>query len=176
MVKAHPIPSTQPYLNHDTLTQDQQARHLGVKQETVMNLGHPYPVSRLTENPAAVVDYTNNDVGKKMLRQSRSVGVYEKFRDPKDGTPNQQNLDRWSDYARSNSYHGKDGKDAPMRDGGRSSVPSAAREKDSDGYLPARRIGVRTSTVPRRVWAGSRNRESIEIEPWHGASTAGAMQ
>src|SRR6516164_4821717 len=74
MVKAHPIPSTQPYLNHDTLTQDQQARHLGVKQETVMNLGHPYPVSRLTENPAAVVDYTNNDVARKCC-VSRAVSA-----------------------------------------------------------------------------------------------------
>jgi hypothetical protein len=66
--KAHPIRNTQPYLDHETLTQDQQAAYLGVKQETVKNLGHDVPVSRLTENPAGMVDYTNNDIGKRVVR------------------------------------------------------------------------------------------------------------
>jgi hypothetical protein len=137
--KAHPIRNTQPYLHHETLTQDQQAAYLGVKEETVKNLGHDTPVSRLTENPAGrMVDYADNDVSKGIVRgPARSQGVYGKFRDPQSGIAQQNNLDRWSDYAKSNSYHGGHGEgvEPKMRDQGRNSVPSPARSKDSDGYL-----------------------------------------
>jgi len=105
---AHPIRPTQPYLNHETLTQDQQAKFLGVKEETTMNLGHPVPVSRLTDNPVGYPRDYENGPAARVINETRSVGVYGKFRDPQDGTSRQQNLDRWSDYARSNSYHGRD--------------------------------------------------------------------
>jgi hypothetical protein len=102
--KAHPIRPTQPYLNHETLTQDQQAKFLGVKQETTMNLGHPVPVSRLTENPVGYPKDYEQGPAARVINEPRSVGVYQKFADPKDG----HDLNRWADYARSNSYHGRD--------------------------------------------------------------------
>ena len=106
--KAHPIRPTQPFLNHETLTQDQQAKFLGVKQETTMNLGHPVPVSRLTENPVGrPLDYENGPAAR-VINERRSQGVYGKFRDPQSGISSEQNLDRWAGYARSNSYHGRD--------------------------------------------------------------------
>jgi hypothetical protein len=136
--------STQPYLNHDTLDQKQQARHLGVKEETVCNLGHPVPVSRLTENPAGrMVDYANNDVSKGIVRgPARSVGVYGSFKNPTSGISSEQNLSRWSGYASANTEvtrgqaHGPGpGKDPPMSDDSR--MPAAG--KDSDGYLQSTR-------------------------------------
>ena len=99
--------STQPYLNHDTLTQGQQARFLGSKPETVSNLGHPTTVDKLTENPVRPIDYEGGPA-RHIIDERRSVGVYQKFSDPKSGVSTAQNLDRWSDYARSNSYHGRD--------------------------------------------------------------------
>ena len=53
------------------------------------------------------------------------------------GIANEGNLDRWSDYAKSNSYHRGPGpgKEPPASDAGRRSVPAEARSKDSDGYL-----------------------------------------
>jgi hypothetical protein len=137
--KAHPIRDTQPYLHHDTLTQDQQAAYLGVKQETVLNLGHPVPISEIEQNPADMADYTNNDVGKQIVRgPPRSAGVFGSFKDPKSGiSTNEQNLDRWADYARSNSYHGGHGEgvEPTVRDPRGGTVPSEARNKGSDGYL-----------------------------------------
>src|SRR5262249_51402097 len=97
--------SKQPYLNHDTMTQAQQSRFLGRSVERTKNLGHDSTVDRLTENPAGMIDYANNDVSKGVVRgPPRSRGVYGKFANPEDGRSTQQNLDRWSDYARSNSY------------------------------------------------------------------------
>jgi hypothetical protein len=100
--------STQPYLNHDTLTQAQQARFLGSKPERTKNLGHDSTVDRLTQNPVGYPRDYENGPAARVINETRSVGVYGKFRDPQDGTSRQQNLDRWSDYARSNSYHGRD--------------------------------------------------------------------
>jgi hypothetical protein len=119
--KAHPIRDTQPYLNHETLTQDQQAKFLGVKEETVMNLGHPVPISEIAEHPAPdVKNYDSGDTGRVVRGPARSVGVYGRFKNPESGISNQSDLDRWSDYARSNSYHGKDPK---------------GRGEGSDGHL-----------------------------------------
>jgi hypothetical protein len=131
--KAHPIRSTQPYLHHETLTQDQQAKFLGVKEETTLNLGHPVPISEIEKNPAGrMVDYANNDVSKGVVRgPARSQNVYGKFRDPKDG----HDFAGWASYAREGSDHGKSAKPPTVRDPRGSSVPSAARNKDSDGYL-----------------------------------------
>jgi hypothetical protein len=137
---AHPIRPTQPYLNHDTLTQDQQARHLGVKQETVMNLGHPVPISEIERNPIGYPRDYENGPAKHIINEPRSQGVYGRFKNPQDGTSTQANLDRWSGYAKANSYtgHGNKeglGKPPSVRDPRGSTVPSAARNKDSDGYL-----------------------------------------
>jgi hypothetical protein len=128
----------QPFLDHETLTQGQQAKFLGHKPETVMNLGHPTTVDRLTENPVGrPLDY-ENDAAARITNETRSVGVYGKFRDPQSGiSTNEQNLNRWADYARSNSYHRGPGpgKEPTMRDPRGTTVPSAARTKDSDGHL-----------------------------------------
>ena len=84
-------------------------------------------------------DYANSRASESVVDgPARGQGVYRKFANPQSGiSTNQQNLDRWADYARSNSYHRGHGEgvDPKMRDQGRSSVPSAARSKDSDGYL-----------------------------------------
>jgi hypothetical protein len=151
MAKAHPIRPTQPYLNHDTLTQDQQARHLGVKEETVKNLGHDMPVSRLTENPVGYPRDYENGPAALVINEKRSQGVFGKFADPKDGRSTQANLDRWSDYAKANSYtgHGNKaglGKPPSVRDPRGGTVPSAARNKASDGYLAS------PKNLNRKAW------------------------
>jgi hypothetical protein len=138
---AHPIRSTQPYLDHETLTQDQQARHLGVKQETTMNLGHPVPVSRLTENPLGrMQNYDSADTTRTFRDPPRLQGVYRKTADPRSGISSADNLKDWSQRSTANSYtgHGNKagtGKEPTVRDPRGSTVPSAARNKDSDGYL-----------------------------------------
>jgi hypothetical protein len=129
--------NTQPYLDHDTLTQREQAKHLGVKEETVCNLGHPVPVSKLTENPVGYpLDYQPPSAAR-VINEPRSQGVYGRFKNPQSGIAEQGNLDRWAGYARSNSYHRGPGpgKEPTVRDPRGSTVPSAARNKDSDGYL-----------------------------------------
>jgi hypothetical protein len=71
------------------------------KPDPVRNLGHKATNATLTRNPAGMVDYANNDVSKGVVRgPPRSVGVYQKFSDPKDG----HDLKGWANYARSNSY------------------------------------------------------------------------
>jgi hypothetical protein len=123
---------TQPYLNHDTLTQREQAKHLGVKEETVMNLGHPVPVSQLTEHPAPhVKNYDSGDTGRVVRGPARSQSVYGRFRDPKDGTSTSENLSRWAGYAHAGSYQGGDGtgKEVSMPD------PRGRHSNESDGYL-----------------------------------------
>ena len=130
--KAHPIRDTQPYLNHETLTQDQQAKFLGVKEETVMNLGHPVPISEIAEHPAPdVKNYDSGDTGRVVRGPARSQSVYGRFRDPKDGTSASENLSRWSDYAHAGSYQRGDGtgKEVSMPD------PRGRRDEGSDEYL-----------------------------------------
>jgi hypothetical protein len=126
-------------IDHYTLDQFEQERHLGIGHERTKNLGHDWRESEIEQNPAGrMVDYANNDVSKGVVRgPARSQSVYGKFRDPQSGIANERNLDRWSNYATAGSYRGGDGtgKDVTMRDQGRRSVPSEARNKDSDGYL-----------------------------------------
>ena len=75
-----------------------------MKEETVRDLGHPVPVSKLTENPVRYpVDYESGPAAR-VINETRSVGVYGRFDNPKDG----HDLSGWADYARSNSYHGRD--------------------------------------------------------------------
>jgi hypothetical protein len=97
--------SQQPYLNHDIKTQGQQARFLGSTPEQVRNLGHPSTVDRLTESPVGYPKDYEQGPAARVINEKRSVGVYQRFADPKDGRSTQQNLDRWADYARSNSYN-----------------------------------------------------------------------
>jgi len=102
--------STQPYLNHDTLTQAQQAKHLGTREEVVLNLGHPVPVSRLPDNPVGYPRDYEQGPANQVINEKRSQGVYQRFSDPKDGRSTAENLAKWSGYAHSNSYDGKDPK------------------------------------------------------------------
>jgi hypothetical protein len=102
------------------------------KPDPITNLGHKG--KPLTKNPAGrMVDYANNDVSKGVVRgPARSQSVHGRFRDPKDG----HDFAGWASYAREGSNHGKSAKDPVMRDPRpRGSVPSAARNKDSDGHL-----------------------------------------
>jgi hypothetical protein len=109
------------------------------KLDPSRNLGHRSKSTEaaLTKNPAGrVVDYTNNDVGKGIVRgPARGQSVYGKFRDPKDG----HDFAGWASYAREGSYTGHGNKEGPGKEPTvreeRRSVPSAARNKDSDGYL-----------------------------------------
>src|SRR5262249_27917334 len=89
--------------------QGQQARFLGSKPEAVMNLGHASTVDKLTENPARMIDYADSHASEGVVRgPERSQGVYGRFKNPESGISAEGNLDRWADYARSNSYHGSD--------------------------------------------------------------------
>jgi hypothetical protein len=109
------------------------------RPDPVRNLGHKATDASLTKNPAGrMVDYTSGDQGKRIARgPERSASVYGKFANPQSGIANERNLSRWSGYAHAGSYQGGDGpgKDPPQSDGQRRSVPSEARNKDSDGYL-----------------------------------------
>jgi hypothetical protein len=120
-------------IDHYVLDQFEQEKHLGIGHERTKNLGHDWRESEIEKNPAGrMVDYTNNDVGKDMLRQpSRLQGVYGKCGDPQSGISSEQNLNRWSDYATKGSYHGGPGpgKDPTMRD------PRGRHSNESDGYL-----------------------------------------
>ena len=112
------------------------------RPDPVRNLGHKATDASLTKNPAGrVQDYTNH-AGEGIVRgPARSVGVYGSFKNPTSGiSTNEQNLDRWAGYAKANSYTGRSqvagpGEDPPVSDDSRRLVPSAAREKGSDGYL-----------------------------------------
>src|SRR5215472_13338416 len=93
--------STQPYLDHDTLTHSQQAKHLGVKEETVMNLGHPVPVSKLADSPVGYPpNYENSN--RVVDGPKGQTGVYGRFDSPKDG----HDFSGWASRSESNSYMG----------------------------------------------------------------------
>ena len=121
-------------IDHYVLDQYEQEKHLGIGHEMTKNLGHDWRESEIEQNPAGrMVDYANNDVSKGVVRgPAHSQGVYQKFADPKDGTSTSENLSRWSDYARSNSYTGHDHKAGP---GVPPSMPDP-RERAATGYRP----------------------------------------
>jgi hypothetical protein len=102
--------STQPFLDHETLTQAQQARFLGSKPERTKNLGHDSTVDRLTQSPVGYPRDYENGPAARVINETRSVGVYGRFKDPKSGISSADNLSRWSGLAHSNSYDGKDPK------------------------------------------------------------------
>jgi hypothetical protein len=91
--------STQPYLNHDTLTQAQQARFLGSKPETVSNLGDDTTVDKLTENPVRKVpNYENSN--RVVEGPTGQTGVYTRFDSPRDG----HDFSGWASRTGSNTY------------------------------------------------------------------------
>jgi hypothetical protein len=105
------------------------------KPDPVRNLGHKATDASLTKNPAGrMVDYTNNDIGKKMLRQpSRLQGVYTSCSDPRSGISSQGNLDKWANYSTKDSYHGKDPKGRGAgSDGHLAPLPEASTKNWAD--------------------------------------------
>jgi hypothetical protein len=132
--------TTQPYLDQDTLTQREQAKRLGVKEETVMNLGHRVKQDDLSRHPLdRVQNYDSGDTARTFRDPPRLQGVYGKCNDPKSGISAKQNIDAWAKRATANSYDGHHHKAGPgvaptVRDD-RRSVPSEARNKGSDGHL-----------------------------------------
>ena len=121
-------------IDHYVLDQFEQEQHLGVGHEMTKNLGHDWRESEIEKSPAGkLMNYDSADTAR-IINEPRSQGVYGKFRNPQDGTSTQQNLDRWADYAKSNSYtgHGNKagvGKDPTMPD------PRGRHSNESDGYL-----------------------------------------
>jgi hypothetical protein len=107
---AIPTRNTQPYLNHETLTQDQQAKFLGVPQETTLNLGHPCPVSAVMDNPVKMpTEYTQGPAKRSLTESDRpGKGVYGSFPDPKTGLSTDfTSLENWQKFASANSYGSK---------------------------------------------------------------------
>jgi hypothetical protein len=112
-------------------------------------------VSRLSVNPPPpfirilpeflTVPPTTNPEPYSTLIVPAFAPVYGRFRDPKDGTSRQENLDRWSDYARSNSYHRGPGpgKEPTMPD---------PRER-SAGYRPGDGKGSDGQLASTKNWA-----------------------
>src|SRR6516225_10761412 len=110
------------------------------KPDPVRNLGHKASDRSLTKNPAGrIVTYDTAPQAERQIKegQKNTQGVYQKHSPIKSGISTAENLRDWSNYAKSNSYHrgGGPGKDPPQTDGQRCSVPSAARDKDSEGHL-----------------------------------------
>jgi len=100
--------SDQPYHDHDVKSQAEQARWLNSKVERVKNLGHDTTIDKLTQNPVGYPKDYEQGPAARVINERRSIGVYGKFEDPQSGISASENLDRWADYARSNSYDGRD--------------------------------------------------------------------
>lgn len=114
---AHPIRPNQPYVNHETLMQDQQARFLGVEQETVLNLGHPCPVSEITEHPikSGPTEYTGGPAERAVHESDRKGhGIYGSFADNQSGFSTEDNLKGWAGYASANSRVGPNSMKEPI--------------------------------------------------------------
>jgi hypothetical protein len=117
------------------MSQKEQSEFLGRDEEVLSNLGYPAKESELTRHPLGKVhDYQNHASERVVRGPARSQGVYGKFRDPQSGiSTNQQNLDRWAGYARSNSYTGHGNKAGP----GKEPTMPDPRERSTAGYRPA---------------------------------------
>jgi len=113
------------------------------KPDPVRNLGHKASDRSLTKNPAGrVVTYDTAPQAEREIKEGQrlTTGVYGRHVPIKSGISSADNLRVWSKYSTSNSYTSRGnkaglGKDPTVRDPRGSSVPSAARNKDSDGYL-----------------------------------------
>ena len=101
--------NTQPFLDHDKLTQAEQAKFLGVKEETTCNLGHRVPVSQLTQSPVSGYpsEYIKGVPNGFITESDKgSHGVYHSFKDAQSGLSTPENLSRWAGYASANSRVG----------------------------------------------------------------------
>jgi|SRR6516162_930564 hypothetical protein len=112
------------------------------KPDPVRNLGHKASDRSLTKNPAGrVVTYDTAPQAEREIKEGQrlTTGVYGRHVPIKSGISTADNLRAWSKYAKSNSYTGHGAKDGPGREppvrDDRRSVPSAARDKGSDGHL-----------------------------------------
>jgi hypothetical protein len=128
-------PHTAPEHNHAVLSQAEQSKWLGVKDEVVTNLGHRSTQDDLTRNPAPFVqNYDSADTKSTFRDPAKLQGVYGKCNDPKSGISAEQNIDAWAKRATANSYtgHGNKagtGRDPTMPD------PRGRHSNESDGYL-----------------------------------------
>jgi hypothetical protein len=122
-------------IDHYTLDQYEQERHLKIGHERTKNLGHDWRESEIEKNPAGrMMNYDSADTARTFRDPAKLQGVYGKCNDPKSGISTQQNIDAWSQRATANSYtgHGNKagpGKDPTMRD------PRGRHTNESDGYL-----------------------------------------
>jgi hypothetical protein len=110
------------------------------RPDPVRNLGHKATDASLTKNPAGrIVTYDTAPQAERQIKEGQRLtqGVYRRHAPIKSGISSADNLQAWSKYSRSNTYDGGPGpgREPTMRDQGRSSVPSPARSKDSDGHL-----------------------------------------
>jgi hypothetical protein len=96
--------STQPYLDHDAMTEAEQSRFLGRGVERTKNLGHDSTVDRLTENPSKKARNYEPNSNRVIDGPSRSAGVYQRFADPQSGISSEQNLNKWSSYSQAGTY------------------------------------------------------------------------
>lgn len=99
----------QPNLEHEILTQAEQAKHLGVKQERLMNLGHPCLVQDIAKHPLGshIDEYTQGPAKRALTESDRpGHGVFGSFADAQSGFSTNENLKSWSGYASANSQVG----------------------------------------------------------------------
>jgi hypothetical protein len=99
--------TTQPFLDHDTLDQVAQAKFLGSKPETLLNLGHPCSVADIAKHPLGKpVNYDTAPQAERQISegQRHTTGVYQKHSPIKSGISTADNLRSWGDYSRSNTY------------------------------------------------------------------------
>jgi hypothetical protein len=119
-------------IDHYVLDQFEQEKHFGIGHEMTKNLGHDWRESEIEKNPAGrMMNYDSADTARTFRYPAKLQGVYGKCNDPRSGISQQQNLDRWADYATKDSYHRGPGpgKEPTMRD------PRGKHSNESDGYL-----------------------------------------
>jgi hypothetical protein len=126
-------PHTAPEHGHAVLTEAQQAKYLGRRNELVSNLGHPSRQDDLTRHPLSKTqNYDTADTERTFRDPAKLQGVYGKRNDPKSGISAEQNIDAWAQRAAANSYHRGHGEgvDPTMRD-----PRDGSRSTESDGHL-----------------------------------------
>jgi hypothetical protein len=122
-------------IDHYVLDQFEQEKHLGIGHERTKNLGHDWRESEIEKNPVGrMQNYDSADTARTFRDPPKLQGVYRKCSDPRSGISSGENLDKWADYAKANSYTGhgnkaSTGKDPTMRD------PRGRHSNESDGYL-----------------------------------------
>jgi hypothetical protein len=98
-------------IDHYVLDQWEQERHLGIGHERTKNLGHDWRESEIEKNPAGrVMNYDTAPQAEKQIAEGQrdTTGVYQKHVPINDGRSTAENLQAWSKYSTSNSFHGRD--------------------------------------------------------------------